>query len=193
MTTPTRHAEVIAYHAIDISHGCHLNVRTGDALAFLAEAATYMNVDADVVAEVGIMPLPLGVVDDRTTSTTVGYSDGSAIRFAWDRDGDARTMDVLVDGAIVNTYGDGRSPFEVADAVHYAYHAVQRDVADGLYPDGAVLDGFGILHDYVDANGYVLDAADACGLPDDYATGSAIAEGVGVMLQARPVVVAVAA
>lgn len=104
MSTPyadliTDHAGVISTHAIDTTHGCHLNAeRDGGALdgplAFLTEAAEFMNADADVVAEVGIMPLPTGVIHGLITST-VTYADGSAIRFRWDGDGCAEAMEVL--------------------------------------------------------------------------------------------------
>lgn len=107
MTTPTTHAEVIAWHAMDITHGCHLNADRADgALGFLTEAADYVNADPDVVAEVGIMPLPTGFTDDGTDATTVHYADGSAIRFGWDADGYAEVMALLpsVDAEPTATY-----------------------------------------------------------------------------------------
>lgn len=82
---------------------------------------------------------------------------------------------------------------KLQDAIRYAYLLIAADVADGHYPQGAVLDGFTVLHDYVDANGYLTDAVEGFGLPDDHATATAIADGVTVRLQAAPITVTVTA
>lgn len=81
----------------------------------------------------------------------------------------------------------------VRDAGRYAYLLVMADVAEGYYPAGAILDGFTVLHDHIDANGYLQESAEAWGLPDDYRTLDAIADVVHARLQASPITVAVAA
>jgi hypothetical protein len=90
MTTEP-HAITIATTAIDTVHGCHLNAERATVVDYLTDAAESMNADPDVAAY-GIMPLPLGIIADDTTSTTVGYRDGSCIRFTWDADGWATSM-----------------------------------------------------------------------------------------------------
>jgi hypothetical protein len=98
MTTDTaHHAATVIIHAIDTFHGCHLNVDRDypeGVLGFLAEAAEYINVDADVVAEVGVMPMPAATVEDGPERTMVTYPDGSAIGVGWDAEGLAEWMAV---------------------------------------------------------------------------------------------------
>ena len=64
---------------------------------------------------------------------------------------------------------------------------IREDVEAGLFPEGAVLDSFEALHDYVDANGYLIDA-----FPDEvaeYGDSNAAAGAVSEILGASPIVV----
>lgn len=87
-------AERVGFLAIDTAHGCHLEADRDHVMDYLAEAATSMNADPDVVATVGTMPTPLAMVEHHADATTVAYADGSAIRFTWGEDGYATTMAV---------------------------------------------------------------------------------------------------
>lgn len=90
MTTES-HAVTIATEAIDTVHGCHRNAERGHVMDYLIDAAASMNDDPDV-ARWGIMPMPLAIIADDATATTVAYPDGSHLRFTWDADGWATTM-----------------------------------------------------------------------------------------------------
>lgn len=87
-------AERVGFLAIDTVHGCHLNAHRFEVLDYLTEAATSVNADPEVVGEVGILPLPLAMVEHDAAATTVAYADGSAIRFTWGDDGYAVNMAV---------------------------------------------------------------------------------------------------
>ena len=95
----TTYAEMVAWYAMDIMHGCHLNIdRSNGALGvleFLHEATDYFNADPDLVAEIGGMPSPMGVSIDAPEATTIVYADKSAIRFGWDNEGRAEVMELL--------------------------------------------------------------------------------------------------
>ena len=98
MTVDTAHdAAKVIVHAIDISHGCHLNVTRhdpGGLFGFLSDASAYINMDDAVTAETGVMPMPVGTDHDGPDYTTVTYPDGSCIRVGWDADGFADYMAV---------------------------------------------------------------------------------------------------
>jgi hypothetical protein len=46
------------------------------------------------------------------------------------------------------------------EAVHFVLAEIRRDVVDGLYEGEDRLDSFMVLHDYCDANGYIIEAAE---------------------------------
>lgn len=46
------------------------------------------------------------------------------------------------------------------EAVHFVLAEIRRDVVDGLYEGADRLDSFTVLHDYCDANDYVIAAAE---------------------------------
>jgi hypothetical protein len=98
-TTTTTYAELVAWNAMDISGGSHLNIDRSNgalgALAFLHEVTDYFNADPDLVAQIGGMPSPMGVSIDAPEATTIVYADRSAIRFGWNGDGSAEVMELL--------------------------------------------------------------------------------------------------
>jgi len=54
----------------------------------------------------------------------------------------------------------------VTTATQFVLALVRRDIANGIYEDADRLDSFSVLHDYCDANDYVLMAAEQfCPLP----------------------------
>ncbi|HEY7823672.1 MAG TPA: hypothetical protein VIG24_12595 [Acidimicrobiia bacterium] len=54
----------------------------------------------------------------------------------------------------------------VDSATAFVIAQLRRDIADGIYEDAELLDSFSILHDYCDANDYILQAAEQfCRLP----------------------------
>ena len=45
-------------------------------------------------------------------------------------------------------------------AVEHVLDEIARDIADGIYEDAVALDSFAVLHDYVDANDYLILTAE---------------------------------
>lgn len=48
----------------------------------------------------------------------------------------------------------------VTDAVDWVIAEIRRDVADGRYEGADLLDSFSLLHDHLDANDYLIHAAE---------------------------------
>jgi hypothetical protein len=48
----------------------------------------------------------------------------------------------------------------IAQAIAFVIAEIRQDVADGLYEDAPRLDSFTVLHDYCDANDYIIAAAE---------------------------------
>ena len=56
----------------------------------------------------------------------------------------------------------------IAQAIAFVLAEIRQDVADGLYEEAAELDSFTVLHDYCDANDYIITAAEKfCPFSDD--------------------------
>jgi len=54
----------------------------------------------------------------------------------------------------------------VTTATAFVLTLIRRDIGNGIYEDADRLDSFSILHDYCDANDYILEAAEQfCPLP----------------------------
>jgi hypothetical protein len=57
----------------------------------------------------------------------------------------------------------------VTTAAAFVLAAIRRDAAEGLYEDAGRLESFGMLHDYCDANDYIIEASEKfCPFPDDW-------------------------
>jgi hypothetical protein len=48
----------------------------------------------------------------------------------------------------------------IAQATAFIIAEIRQDIADGLYEDAPQLDSFTVLHDYCDANDYIIAAAE---------------------------------
>ena len=48
----------------------------------------------------------------------------------------------------------------ITEAVEFVISQIRLDIQDGLYEEATQLDSFTVLHDYCDANDYVILAAD---------------------------------
>ena len=56
----------------------------------------------------------------------------------------------------------------IAEAIAFVIAQIQQDVAHGLYEQAPQLDCFAVLHDYCDANEYIIEASKKfCPLPED--------------------------
>jgi len=56
----------------------------------------------------------------------------------------------------------------IAQATAFIIAEIRQDIADGLYEDAPQLDSFTVLHDYCDANDYIIAAAEKfCPFSDD--------------------------
>jgi len=84
------------------------------------------------------------------------------------------------------------SPTLIAEHANTILTLIRRDIADGLYEDDApvVLDGFMRLHDFVDANDYVLEALGWLPFDDpEWEYVNAITDAVDTLLFEQPIVV----
>ena len=84
------------------------------------------------------------------------------------------------------------SPTIIAEHANNILNLIRRDIKDGLYEDTepVVLDGFMVLHDFVDANDYVLEVVGWLPFEDgelDYF--NAITDAVDTLLNGQPITV----
>lgn len=82
------------------------------------------------------------------------------------------------------------SPTLIAEHANGILDLIRRDISDGLYDHGTVLDGFMVLHDFVDANDYVLERVGWLPFEDgewDYF--NAITDAVDTLLHEQPITV----
>ena len=84
------------------------------------------------------------------------------------------------------------SPTLIAEHANTILALIRRDIKDGLYEDTdpVVLDGFMVLHDFVDANDYVLEVVGWLPFEDgewDYF--NAITDAVDTLLHEQPITV----
>lgn len=90
--------------------------------------------------------------------------------------------------------------FETGETAFEVYERIDMDVMDGYYDGADQLDSFMILHDYLDANDYLIEAAeqhfaDPIGETDESWDRASrwmdqLAADVDALLSARPIAVA---
>lgn len=53
------------------------------------------------------------------------------------------------------------------EAVEFVFRSIRDDIARGIYEGAGTLDSFTVLHDYCDANDYIIAAAEQfCSIPN---------------------------
>lgn len=72
-------------------------------------------------------------------------------------------------------------------AVAHTVAQIRTDCALGLFPSGAYVDSLSEAAEYVDANTYLLDTAEALGLADDWDSLAALATAVDSQLAQTPI------
>jgi hypothetical protein len=88
----------------------------------------------------------------------------------------------------------------VAEAAAWVISEIRRDIADERYEGADLLDSFCLLHDYLDANDYLISAAEQfCAYPNDSDSEDihvlwqdwtdAVADAVDTLLHEQPITV----
>ncbi len=80
----------------------------------------------------------------------------------------------------------------IAEHANGVLELIKRDIADGLYEstDPVTLDGFMVLHDFVDANDYVLEVLGWLPFEDtEWEFVNAITDAVDTLLFKQPITV----
>lgn len=75
-------------------------------------------------------------------------------------------------------------------AVAHTLAQIRTDSALGLFPNGSHIDSLCEAAEYVDANTYLLDTAEALGLADDWDSLAELATAVDVQLAETPILTA---